>query len=225
MSKLDGYFDSKNHDRQYNAEEISRLFDGLIIDGVFKNYLGGLEVQLKEIVEEAPTNMNVVVKSGRCWFNHTWLYNDSDFVIEIAENTGDANRIDAIVIDVDLTDDYRETSIQLINQTVLNKYPTLIRDESFHIQYPLAYIIVPPNIKKLTNENIIDRRGKIAVDHGTQGIEYGTPFALTLLGTAALRTNIEGMNMIGFQFEKSEDLVAEKMEPNLFYGVAELREE
>lgn len=224
MSKFNGYFDSKNNDRMYNAGEISRLFDGLIIDGIFKNYLNGLEVKLVEVPEERPTNMGIYVDTGRCWFNHIWLLNDDKFYFTIENNTGTVNRIDAIVIDIDLTDDIREASFKLINQSTQNNYPILVR-ETNHMQYPLAYIIVAPNTVKLTTNNIVDRRGKITIDHGTQGIEYGTPFALTTLGTASLKTNIEGMNMIGFQFESSESLVAENMEPNLFYGVAEVRDE
>ena len=38
MSLTGGFFNSKDHDRRYNAESISRLFDGIIEDGVYETY-------------------------------------------------------------------------------------------------------------------------------------------------------------------------------------------
>ena len=35
MSVTYGFYNSLNGDRKYNAEQVSSLFDGLIIDGVF----------------------------------------------------------------------------------------------------------------------------------------------------------------------------------------------
>ena len=35
MSVSSGFFNSLNGDRKYNAEQMSAIFDGLIIDGVF----------------------------------------------------------------------------------------------------------------------------------------------------------------------------------------------
>ena len=38
MGQKSGFFNSVNGDRRYNAEDIGRMFDGIIRDGVFANY-------------------------------------------------------------------------------------------------------------------------------------------------------------------------------------------
>ena len=37
MAVSSGFFDSVNHDRLYNADQVSSMFDGLILDGVYEN--------------------------------------------------------------------------------------------------------------------------------------------------------------------------------------------
>ena len=36
MAVTSGFFNSVNHDRLYDAEQLSSIFDGIIIDGVMK---------------------------------------------------------------------------------------------------------------------------------------------------------------------------------------------
>lgn len=35
MAFTSGFFNSQNHDRTYNAEQMSAIFDGVITDGVY----------------------------------------------------------------------------------------------------------------------------------------------------------------------------------------------
>ena len=45
MSVTSGFFNSFNHDRRYNAEQMSAIFDGIINDGVFANIGTAFAVQ------------------------------------------------------------------------------------------------------------------------------------------------------------------------------------
>ena len=72
MSLTGGFFNSKDHDRRYNAESISRLFDGIIEDGVYETYGD------KFIVRQA-SGMDVTIGSGRAWFDHCWIHNDANY--------------------------------------------------------------------------------------------------------------------------------------------------
>lgn len=46
MSVTYGFYNSKNHDRRYDAIQMSRIFDGIIRDGVLQHY--GTAMMVKE---------------------------------------------------------------------------------------------------------------------------------------------------------------------------------
>ena len=64
MAVTYGFYDSLNHDRLYNAQQMSAIFDGIINDGVFMS-VGN------QFHTVAGTGMQVIVKSGRAWFDST----------------------------------------------------------------------------------------------------------------------------------------------------------
>ena len=45
MSFTYGFYNSKNHDRTYNAEQMSSIFDGLIEDGIYESIGGAFLVK------------------------------------------------------------------------------------------------------------------------------------------------------------------------------------
>lgn len=100
MSFRSGFFNSKNHDKQYYASDISKLFDSLINPGVFGN-VGN------KFIARPGEGMQVIIPSGMAWFNSTWTLNDSDVVINIDEAPYVANysRIDGIFLQVFPVDD------------------------------------------------------------------------------------------------------------------------
>ena len=60
-----GFYNSLNGDRKYDSEDLSRMFDGIIYDGV----IGAVG---DTFAVKAGTGNTVNVSSGRAWFNHTW---------------------------------------------------------------------------------------------------------------------------------------------------------
>ena len=61
MTQRYGFFDSDNGDRRYSALDMGRMFDGIIADGIFANYLEAFKV--------SPYNgLSVRIAPGRCWF-------------------------------------------------------------------------------------------------------------------------------------------------------------
>ena len=75
MALTYGFYNSLNGDRKYNAMDISRLFDGLIKDGVFMS-IGSA------FIVEASSERVVNVGIGRAWFNNTWIYNDANIGVQ-----------------------------------------------------------------------------------------------------------------------------------------------
>lgn len=136
MTISSGFFNSINHDRLYDAEQLSSIFDGIIIDGVYENYGDAFM-----ITANPEANSSVLVGTGRAWFDHTWIVNDSTYAMQLDPPNEMLGRIDAIVIDIDRRTDIRKNSIIYIkgSESTPNQPPTLIK-EDLHNQYPLAYI-------------------------------------------------------------------------------------
>ena len=73
-----GFYDAMNGDRTYDAEDMGRLFDGIIRDGVIM-YSGehqeeddGNPLPLSTIAVNTQQAYGVEVAPGRAWFNGTW---------------------------------------------------------------------------------------------------------------------------------------------------------
>ena len=136
MTVSSGFFNSVNHDRLYDAEQLSSIFDGVIVDGVYENVGEAFNV-----TAYPDANNTVLVGTGRAWFNHTWTLNDSRFSITLDPPNEMLGRIDAIVIDVNKERDTRQNSIIYVkgDEATPDFPPTLINTENHH-QYPIAYI-------------------------------------------------------------------------------------
>ena len=148
MAVTSGFFNSEKHDRLYDAEQVSSIFDGIILDGVFETYGTAFRVTA------GPGNMQITVGEGRAWFSHTWTLNDGDYVIEVPEANVARQRIDCVCIDVNKTRAVRANTIMYVTGSPSSTTkPTLI-DEEDHKQYPIAYITVPKAADKITNANI-----------------------------------------------------------------------
>lgn len=134
MAFSSGFFNSKDHDRMYNAEQVSMLFDGLIYDGVIAAVGNTFQVL-------ATTGTVVNVDTGRAWFNHTWSYNDAELPITCGDSEVLQNRYDAIVLEVNTDPSVRANEIKVVHGTPATSpaKPTMTDSEYVH-QYPLAYI-------------------------------------------------------------------------------------
>lgn len=148
MSFASGFFNSVDHDRLYDATDISRLFDGLIRDGIFAS-IGDC------FVVKQSNQMNVTVGTGRAWFNHTWSYNDALYPVTIPPSEILMDRIDAIVLEINSVEAVRANSIKLIKGTPSSTptKPALTNDKEVH-QYPLAYVKVGKEVTSIRQADI-----------------------------------------------------------------------
>lgn len=134
MSVSSGFFNSLNGDRKYNAAQMSAIFDGLIIDGVFASIGTAFAVK-------AAGGLTVNVGIGKAWFDHTWTVNDSILPMTAPEAEVLLDRIDAVVLEVNGMDSVRENTIKFVkgNPSSAPSRPTLTNEGNVH-QYPLCYI-------------------------------------------------------------------------------------
>lgn len=153
-----GFYNSINHDRRYDADDFSRVFDGIISDGVYANYKQQLLVTVDEVT--TPDNQ-VVIKPGRAWFNGTWAYNNADNILALDAPEPYAVRWDAVALNID-----RSRSARIATFVAINGNPGLDGDDAKdnlrrkliksddHWQYPLAWVKRPAGQAKIYLENI-----------------------------------------------------------------------
>ena len=134
MSVSSGFFNSLNGDRKYNAAQMSAIFDGLIVDGVFASIGTAFAVK-------AAGGLTVNVGIGKAWFDHTWTVNDSILPMTAPEAEVLFDRIDAVVLEVNGMESVRNNTIKFVkgNPSSAPSRPTLTNEGNVH-QYPLCYI-------------------------------------------------------------------------------------
>lgn len=134
MSVSSGFFNSLNGDRKYNAAQMSAIFDGLIIDGVFASIGTAFAVK-------AAGGLTVNVGIGKAWFDHTWTVNDSILPMTAPEAEVLLDRIDAVVLEVNGMESVRNNTIKFVkgNPSSAPSRPTFTNEGNVH-QYPLCYI-------------------------------------------------------------------------------------
>ena len=134
MSVSSGFFNSLDGDRKYNAAQMSAIFDGLIIDGVFASIGTAFAVK-------AAGGLTVNVGIGKAWFDHTWTVNDSILPMTAPEAEVLLDRIDAVVLEVNGMESIRENTIKFVkgNPSSAPSRPILTNEGNVH-QYPLCYI-------------------------------------------------------------------------------------
>lgn len=165
-----GFFNSDaSATRTYDATDFSKLFDGLINDGVFAT-IG------ESLLVKAGSGMTVNIGTGKAWFNRTWTINDDTLPITCDDSETLTNRIDAIVLEVDLSQTVRDNCFKCIKGTPSSNpsKPQLTNTEFVH-QYALCYITIPAGSTEISQsriENVI----------GTKE----TPFVTAILETVSM---------------------------------------
>ena len=154
MSVTCGFYNGVNHDRRYDARQMSEIFDGIINDGVFMNIGNNMRV-LSNPGNTDLKDMNVYVGTGKAWFNSTWTKNDAILPLKISESELVLDRIDAVVLEINANDSVRENSIKVLKGEPSSApvHVDLENSEYVH-QYPLAYVYVKAGVTEITQSEI-----------------------------------------------------------------------
>lgn len=153
MSVTSGFFNSIDGDRKYDAAQLSSVFDGLIVDGVFAS-IGDA------FVVKADTARIVNVGTGKAWFNGTWIRNDDILPIEMPEADSLLDRIDAIVIEINKSDPVRDNTIKVV-QGELSSSPQrpAMKNEERIQHHPICYIKRPAKSFSVSQAQITNMIG------------------------------------------------------------------
>lgn len=183
-----GFYNSVEHDRVYTAEDIGKMFDGILTDGIFQ-WFG---TAFRPVVTEG-TNI-ITIGNGRAWFIKHWIHYETGIAVEIEASDLNNTRYDAVVLYVNNNDDVREGGIKVVKGTPSSdpKYPTLANKPGVYKEYPICYVRVDSNygaIPVLDASDIIDTRGTPACPYAT-GINQSSNVDVRVLGQITSFANI-----------------------------------
>lgn len=151
MALYTGFFNSNPEAglvRKYDAEDISRLFDGLIGDGV-------LETVGEKLIVKPNNGMVVSVGTGRAWFSHCWIRNDSKLDLTVPESDPLLPRKDTVVLEVNHNLNILDCSIKIITGAPAAVPVAATLEDTIYIkQVPLAYINVAADMQEVTTTDI-----------------------------------------------------------------------
>jgi len=166
MSFTCGFYNSVDHDRMYNAVQFSQIFDGIINDGVYMGFLD-------HFIVTPSSGMKVQVGSGRAWFNHTWSYNDSPYIVSLGDSMMGLSRIDAVCLVIDISDEVRANSIEVIEGVPLNANPVKpeLVNTATKFYHPLAYVTIRSEVTEIVAADIENAVGTEATPFVTGIIE------------------------------------------------------
>lgn len=145
-----GYFNSINEDRVYNADDMSKYFDGLITNGVYESVGSGLQVY-------AASGMDVVVMSGRAIIDCKWLSNDSALVLSVTGSHVTLNRWTAIVVRLDKSNRLMEIDTVDGTPATTPTQPTMTNTSTVK-EICLAMVYVAAGATEISQADITDMR-------------------------------------------------------------------
>lgn len=190
-----GFYNSLDHDRKYNAEQISAIFDTLVKDGVFSHVSG--------IFGTTPgSGLQVIVKPGLAWFDHTWNQNDSSMPLALQPADVTLTRYDAVVLEVNRANRTNRIAVITGTPAVNPAKPAMANTDTLH-QHPLAYVKVPGGATAISATNIEITVGTAAC-----------PFATGILSTASIEVLFQGWEeefdewFANIKLQLSDDVVA-----------------
>ena len=204
MALTSGFFNSLNGDRVYSALQMGSIFDGIIYDGVYQSYGQAFYIT-------ALGALNVSVGTGRGWFSHFWVLNDSALGLTLAASHSSLNRYDEIVLEIDLSDGVRASSIKVIYGTAASSpVRPALTNSSILKQYSLGYIYRAAASSSIAQSNITMVVGTAATPWATSVLANNISFTQLIdsAGFASFHNQVfRGKNLgTGFTAEQKANV-------------------
>lgn len=144
-----GFFNSKDNDRLYNADDMSNYFEGLVGDGVYSN-VG------QACVVKTNGDLTITVGTGRAIISNKWVKIDTPQTLRLYPHAS-LSRYVAICLQLSLRRrDIRLTTISGTASTTPT-LPTITNTDE--IKYlKLAHVFLSANATSISQSNITDTR-------------------------------------------------------------------
>lgn len=151
-----GFFNSKNGDRKYNAEQMNNPYSRIVSNGVFAKASPEQSIDFQIV---AQGGMTVAVKEGRGIFAGKWAWLDADQLMTVPMAHVSYTRIDSIIVRIDVSEDVRAgTLIYRNGEPAEDAVAPALENTTSVTEYRLANILVAPNAAEITQANITDTR-------------------------------------------------------------------
>ena len=201
MAELFGFFNAKDTDVDkskytYEAEDFSRLFKGMFIDGVFANF--GEEFRVTPLAFEGGVP-RVSVAPGKIWIDDKWYINTASLMTSLRIAPSSLPRIDTII--AHLNRDARAFSIYAINGAPSDN-PVHVPDADLPANsYRIADITIPANATSIDQSNINYLVGK----------DGGAPYITGLLQGGSINNYTEGWEQQFFNWMSQVEVDFEEL--------------
>lgn len=144
-----GFYNSRDGDKKYTAEQMSAIFDFLITDGVLETYGG------KFFTVPATQGLGVLVKPGWAWFDETWTQSDAEIHFLLDGPDISLSRIDTVVIETNKTELVRQNNVKVVRGVpAVSPIPQPLENTSAIHNHPIAYITVPSGATAIRTQDI-----------------------------------------------------------------------
>lgn len=150
MAENYSFFNSKDHDRVYNARHWADYFAPLFKSGVFN---GGLRV-------EAYEGMRIKITAGYAWIDGYGYHLDAPLVLDLETASGNMNRADSIVIRLDLTNRWIKAFVLTGTYYAGAPVPPAPEISATIHEIAPAHINIPAGTTEITQDMIEDTRAE-----------------------------------------------------------------
>ncbi len=153
MSFSYGFFNAKNMDRTYTAEDFTGYLSSIICNGVFDTYGDCFSVT-------AGTGTTVVIGTGKAWIEGHYFINDTPYTLDLSKYIDESlSRYVTIGISCDVSENVRACKLEVKSGTAATS-PTIPMFENTSSKkfLTIAAVFLKGGTKTITNDNIFDIR-------------------------------------------------------------------
>lgn len=154
MAFHSGFFNSKNLDRTYTAENFNDYLSSIICNGIQDNYGDCFRLLA------ASSGLKVSVGRGKAWINGHYFINDARYSIDLSEYMDESlPRYVGIAIYLDTTESVRNVTLKLFPGTPAEN-PSLpsIAQDADHVRLLMYAVRLNPGATELSDRDWYDYR-------------------------------------------------------------------
>lgn len=153
MSFSFGFFNAKNMDRTYTAEDFTNYLASIICNGVFDTYGDCFSVT-------AGTGTSVVIGTGKAWIDGHYFINDTAYTLDLTKYVDESlSRYVTIGISCDVSENVRACKLEVKSGTASTTPAIPVFEDTASKKFlTLAAVYLKGGAKSITDGNIRDIR-------------------------------------------------------------------
>ena len=153
MSFSYGFFNAKNMDRTYTAEDFTGYLSSIICNGVFDTYGDCFSVT-------AGNGTSVVIGTGKAWIDAHYFINDTAYILDLMKYVDESlSRYVTIGISCDVSENVRVCKLEVKSGTASTTPAIPVFEDTVSKKHlTLAAVFLKGGVKSIADSNIRDMR-------------------------------------------------------------------